>query len=181
MFRACHSVWLTECFCSHLLLTVLVINIIVVVKMTEGVPMSGSHCQTRHTFSIYRYVMAQTVNNPPAMPETQVRSRCPEDPLEEGMATHSSTLAWEIPWTEEPGGLQPRESQKTQARLSNRAHTPARAGDASLHWSGYLGSKHVCVSESGVGGSRTQRVGVFRFSAECLRQTLTLGTPPLPE
>ena len=51
--------------------------------------------------------MAQTVNNPPAMPETQVRSRCPEDPLEEGMATHSSTRAWEIPWTEEPGGLQP--------------------------------------------------------------------------
>ena len=107
MFRACHSVWLTECFCSHLLLTVLVINIIVVVKMTEGVPMSGSHCQTRHTFSIYKYVMAQMVSNPAAMPETQVRSRCREDPLEEGMATHSSTLAWEIPWIEEPGGLQP--------------------------------------------------------------------------
>ena len=75
--------------------------------MTEGVPMSGSHCQTRHTFSIYKYVMAQMVSNPAAMPETQVRSRCREDPLEEGMATHSSTLAWEIPWIEEPGGLQP--------------------------------------------------------------------------
>ena len=41
------------------------------------------------------------------MQETQVRSLDWEDPLEEGMATHSSILAWEIPWTEEPGGLQP--------------------------------------------------------------------------
>ena len=40
------------------------------------------------------------------MQETWVRSLGQEDPLEEGMATHSSTLAWEIPWTEEPGGLQ---------------------------------------------------------------------------
>ena len=38
--------------------------------------------------------------------ETQVRSLCREDPLEEGMETHSSILAWEIPWTEESGGLQ---------------------------------------------------------------------------
>ena len=38
--------------------------------------------------------------------ETQVPSLGPEDPLEEGMATHSSILAWRIPWTEEPGGLQ---------------------------------------------------------------------------
>ena len=38
--------------------------------------------------------------------ETQVRSLGQEDPLEKGMATHSSLLAWEIPWTEEPGGLQ---------------------------------------------------------------------------
>ena len=38
--------------------------------------------------------------------ETQVQSLCQEDPLEEAMAPHSSTLAWKIPWTEEPGGLQ---------------------------------------------------------------------------
>ena len=50
--------------------------------------------------------MAQTVKNPPAMRETWVRSLGWEDPLEEGMATHSSILAWRIPWTEEPGGLQ---------------------------------------------------------------------------
>ena len=46
------------------------------------------------------------VKNPPAMLEMWVRSLGQEDPLEEGMATHSSILAWEIPWTEEPGELQ---------------------------------------------------------------------------
>ena len=50
--------------------------------------------------------MAQTVKNLPAMQETWVRSLGQEDPLEEGMATHSSILAWRIPWTEEPGRLQ---------------------------------------------------------------------------
>ena len=49
---------------------------------------------------------AQTIKNLPAMQETQVRSLGQEDLLEEGMATHSSNLAWKIPWTEEPGGLQ---------------------------------------------------------------------------
>ena len=48
----------------------------------------------------------QTVKNLPAMRETQVPSLGREDPLEEGMATYSSTLAWGTPWTEEPGGLQ---------------------------------------------------------------------------
>ena len=51
-------------------------------------------------------LVAQTVKNLPAMQEIQVRSLGWEDPLEKGMATHSSILAWEIPWTEEPGGLQ---------------------------------------------------------------------------
>ena len=46
------------------------------------------------------------VKNLPAMQETRVQSLRREDPLEKGMATHSSILAWEIPWTEEPGGLQ---------------------------------------------------------------------------
>ena len=51
-------------------------------------------------------LVAQLVKNPPAM-QTQVQSVDGEDPLEKGMATHSSILAWRIPWTEEPGGLQP--------------------------------------------------------------------------
>ena len=56
--------------------------------------------------------MTQTVRNVPAMQETQVRSLGREDPLEEGMATHPSILAWEIPWTEEPGRLQFMGSQR---------------------------------------------------------------------
>ena len=50
--------------------------------------------------------MAQTVKGLPAMRETRVRSLGREDPLGEEMATHSRMLAWEIPWTEAPGGLQ---------------------------------------------------------------------------
>ena len=46
------------------------------------------------------------VKNPLAIQETRVRSLGREDPLEEGIATHSSILAWRIPWTEEPGSLQ---------------------------------------------------------------------------
>ena len=56
--------------------------------------------------------MAQMVKRLPAMRETQVRSLGQEDPLEKEMATHSSTLAWRIPWTEEPGGLQSMGSQR---------------------------------------------------------------------
>ena len=50
--------------------------------------------------------MAQTVKRLPAMRETQVRFLGGEDPLEKDVATHSSILAWKIPWMEEPGGLQ---------------------------------------------------------------------------
>ena len=56
--------------------------------------------------------MAQRVKNLPAMKETQVQSLGLEDPLEEEMATHSSILAWRIPWTEEPGGLWSMGSQR---------------------------------------------------------------------
>ena len=56
--------------------------------------------------------MPQTVNNPPAMWETWVRPLGWEDPLEKEMAIHSSTIAWKIPWTEEPGRLQSMGSQR---------------------------------------------------------------------
>ena len=52
------------------------------------------------------------IKNPPVMQETWVQSLDQEDALEKGMATHSSILAWRIPWTEEPGGLQPMGSQR---------------------------------------------------------------------
>ena len=57
-------------------------------------------------------MVAQMVKTRPAMQETQVQSLGWEDPLEKGMATHSSILAWRIPWTEEPGGLQSMWSQR---------------------------------------------------------------------
>ena len=52
------------------------------------------------------FTVAQMVKNLPAMQETWVRSLGQEDHLEKGLAIHSSILAWRIPWTEEPGGLQ---------------------------------------------------------------------------
>ena len=53
--------------------------------------------------------------NPPAKQKMQVLSMGQEDPLEKEMATHSNILAWEIPWTDEPGGLQSMGSQKSWA------------------------------------------------------------------
>ena len=61
--------------------------------------------------------MAQTVKNLPTMQETQVRSLGQEDPLEKGMATHFSIVAWRIPRTEEPGELQSMGVQKNWTRL----------------------------------------------------------------
>ena len=59
-------------------------------------------------FTVLHYLLelAQMVKNLPGMWETQVRFLGWEDPLEKEMATHSSILAWRIPWTEKPGGLQ---------------------------------------------------------------------------
>ena len=58
--------------------------------------------------------MAQRVKRLPAMQETWVQSLGQEDPLEKAMAPHSSTLAWKIPWMEEPGRLQSMESQRVR-------------------------------------------------------------------
>ena len=67
--------------------------------------------------------MAQMVENPPTGQETQVQSLGLEDPLEKEMATHSSILTWEIPWTEEPGGLQSVGSQESDT-TDWLTHTP---------------------------------------------------------
>ena len=64
-------------------------------------------------------VAGSEVKDPPEVQETQVRSLGWEDLLEKEMATHSSILAWEKPWTEKPGGLQSMGSQKSWTRLSN--------------------------------------------------------------
>ena len=64
-------------------------------------------------------LIAQAVKNLPAMQEIEVQSLGQEDPLEKGMATHSSILARRIPWTEEPGGLQSMGLWKSWIWLSN--------------------------------------------------------------
>ena len=70
------------------------------------------------TYSMFgASLVAQMVKSPPAMLETWVRSLGWEDSLEEGIAAHSSMLAWMIPWIEEPGGLQ--FVAKSQTQLSN--------------------------------------------------------------
>ena len=69
--------------------------------------------------------MAQMVRNLPTMNETQIPSLGWEDPLEKGMATHSSNLAWKIPWREEPGGLQFMGSQRVRHDcVTNTLHVP---------------------------------------------------------
>ena len=64
-------------------------------------------------------LVAQRVKRLPAMWETWVRFLGREDPLEKEMATHSRTLAWRIPWTEEPGGLRSMGSAESQTRLTD--------------------------------------------------------------
>ena len=59
-------------------------------------------------------LVVQMIKNPPAMRETWVPSLDWEDPLEEGMGTHSRILSWRIPWTEEPGRLQSMGSQRVR-------------------------------------------------------------------
>ena len=68
-------------------------------------------------------MLTSAVKNPTTVqetPETRVQSLGQEDPLEEEMATHSSILAWKIPWTEEPSGLQSTGSPKSLTRLSDK-------------------------------------------------------------
>ena len=73
--------------------------------VTHGVR-KGAHLGTWGSKRSWASLMAQTVKNPPAMQETNIQSPGLPDPVENGMAKHSSILVWNIPWTEEPGGLQ---------------------------------------------------------------------------
>ena len=66
------------------------------------------------------FPFGSVVRNPPAMQEMRIQSLGQEDPLEKEMATHFSILAWEIPWTEEPGGIQSMESQRVGHDLATK-------------------------------------------------------------
>ena len=77
--------------------------------------MQSTHSEVCLTYIIiYISLVAQMVKNLPVMQEIRVLSLSWEDPLKEEMVTHSSILAWGIPWTEEPGGLQSRGSQRVR-------------------------------------------------------------------
>ena len=65
------------------------------------------------------FLVAQTIKNQPSILETRVRSLGQEDPLEKGIATHSSTLSWRTPWTEESGGLQSMGSEPSTVQESD--------------------------------------------------------------
>ena len=74
-------------------------------------------CTVKHGWNSMFHIVwlcGSAVKNPPAMQETQVQSLDQEDSLEKGMVTHSSILAWRIPWREEPGGLQSMGSQRVK-------------------------------------------------------------------
>ena len=83
-------------------------------------------------FLIGASLVAQTVKRLPAMQETRVQSLGWEDPLEKEMATHSSILAWRIPWTEEPGGPQSTGSQRVRHNCATSHSIPKSATPASL-------------------------------------------------
>ena len=88
----------------------LVKNLPAMQETPGSVPESGSSPGEGIGYPLWHswaFLVAQTVKNLATTRETWVRSLGWEDPLEEGMATHSSIITWRIPWTEEPGGLQP--------------------------------------------------------------------------
>ena len=78
------------------------------------------HEQNRLGLDSWGFPGGSAVKNPPTVQEMQVQSLGWEDPLEKEMATHSSILAWEIPWTGEPGGLQSMGSQRVRHDLANK-------------------------------------------------------------
>ena len=82
-----------------------------------------------HHLQEFLPALAQVVENLPTEQKTWVRSLSWEGPLEKGMATHSSMLAWRIPWTEEPGGLQSMESQRVRHDWSPQHSTEGLEAD----------------------------------------------------
>ena len=83
-------------------------------KRIRLITYQGHHVWRKNILNHGLKLVAQTVKCLSTMWETRVRSLGREDPLEEEMAIHSSTIAWKIPWTEEPGRLQPMGSQKVR-------------------------------------------------------------------
>ena len=91
---------------------------------TSGVQSNGASASVSILpMNIGAYLMTQMVKNLPVMQGTWVRSLGWEDPLEKGIATHSSILVWRIPWTEEPSGLKPIGSQRVRHDWATKSNT----------------------------------------------------------
>ena len=104
--------------------------------------------------------VAQIGKNLPAMKETQVQSLGQEDPLEKGLATHSSILVWRIPWTEEPGGQRSMESQRVGCDWATK-HSTAPSGLWSGIYSGETKRHHKRPKQTLQ--FRTQRIILSRW------------------
>ena len=96
-------------------------NLDSILKRRE-ITLPTKNCIVKATVFPMTSLVAQTVKHLPTMRETQVRSLGQEDPLEKEIATHSSTLAWKIPWTEESGRLQSMGSQRVGHNLATSLH-----------------------------------------------------------
>ena len=103
-----------------------------------GLSRSPVNIFPRSYSDIWGFPGGSEVKNLPLMQETRVQSLGREAPLEEEMATHPSILAWEIPWTEEPAGLQSMGSQKESDRTTKRQQQQTRASFASWNSPGWL-------------------------------------------
>ena len=88
---------------------------------------------------VWASLVAQRVKCLPAMWETWVQSQDRDDPLEKEMATHSSTLAWKIPWTKEPGRLQSKGSQRVRHDWATSLQGPVMSGWDFCIWEWYGG------------------------------------------
>ena len=88
-------------------------------RITQHRTANGSENEKLCSVPLCASLVAQMLKNSPAMQETWVQSLGWEDPLEKGLATHSSILAWRIPWTEKPGMLPVHGVAKSQTGLSN--------------------------------------------------------------
>ena len=104
--------WVTK----HTLAWIFVLNVFLGLR----VPISSLFSLANMLTSL----VAQTIKHLPTMQETRVQSLCGEDLLEKKMATHSSILAWKIPWTEEPGRLQSTGSQRVGHDWAASLHSP---------------------------------------------------------
>ena len=137
-----------KCHFHHIIAKIYIISITHHCWCWPWSPGWGNICQLLGIH--WGFPSGSVVKNPPAVQELQVRSLGWEDVLEEGMTTHPSILAWRIPWTEEPGGLQSMGLQRVRPDWSNleRMQAPGDGeGQGSLACCSWWGNKESDMTE----------------------------------